>query len=389
MTLAINLREYSLGELFDLSNGINAEKSAYGSGTPFINVLEVISNESLTEKDIPGLVELPPKVLARYRVERGDILLNRTSETQDEVGLASVYLGDRPVVFGGFVFRGKPKTSKLDINYAKYAMRSVEVRDQITSRGQGGIRANIGQRDLKMVTVHLPELPEQRTVASALDDVSALVSALANVIAKKRAIKQGMMQELLTGRRRLIGFSGEWRETSFGDVVHIQRGSLLTRAQAGKGDVPVVAGGKAPAGFTDRANRAGRTITISASGASAGYVRMYEAPIFASDCSTVSDAASYDLDFIYFSLVLRQDAIYRAQTGGAQPHIHARDVYPIRLSIPPTVDEQRAVGRVLRAVNAEIEVLERRLEATRAIKQGMMQELLTGRTRLPVKEDAA
>ncbi len=138
----------ALGELLGLSNGINADKSAYGTGLPFANVLEVITNESITESDIPGRITISPKVQRRYEVKRGDVLFNRTSETQEEVGLASVYVGREPVVFGGFVFRGRPLTRRLTMAYSRYAFRSPFVRSQVVARGQGGIRANIGQRDL-------------------------------------------------------------------------------------------------------------------------------------------------------------------------------------------------------------------------------------------------
>ena len=149
-------------------------------------MLEVINNESLEADDIPGRVNLPRKVLARYEVRQGDILFNRTSETQDEVGLASVYCGQESVVFGGFVLRGRPLTNHLDPGYSKYALRTAEVRDQITARGQGGIRANVGQRDLKGVTVTLPPVPEQRVIAEALDDASNQVSYWNTSSAKSR-----------------------------------------------------------------------------------------------------------------------------------------------------------------------------------------------------------
>jgi type I restriction enzyme, S subunit len=93
-------QEFKLGDLLRLSNGINADKFAYGSGVPFANVLEVITNESLGEKDIPGRINVSLKVRARYEVRVGDVLFNRTSETQDEVGLSSVYMGERPILFG-------------------------------------------------------------------------------------------------------------------------------------------------------------------------------------------------------------------------------------------------------------------------------------------------
>jgi type I restriction enzyme S subunit len=143
----------------------------------------------------------------------------------------------------------------------------------------------------------------------------------------------------------------------------------------------VIAGGKQPAYHHAFANRFGRTITISASGASAGYVAFYCEPIFASDCSTISEAETYSIDFIYHKLLAMQQAIYRAQTGGAQPHIHAKDLNPIPVSMPP-LPEQTAIAAVLSDMDTELAVLEQRRDKTRALKQGMMQELLTGKTRL-------
>ncbi|MGO1347361.1 MAG: restriction endonuclease subunit S [Brevibacterium aurantiacum] len=271
-----------------------------------------------------------------------------------------------------------------DQRFVYYLLQRI---DYAMHSGKSGV-PGVNRNDLHGELVHVPvSVAEQQSISAILKDVDALVSTLERLIAKKRAIKQGMMQELLTGRTRLPGFVGPWRDTTFGDVVRIQRGSILTRAQAGQGDVPVIAGGKTPAGYTDKPNRTGRTLTISASGASAGYVALHSGPIFASDCSTISGASHYDLDFIYYSLLLRQDEIYRAQTGGAQPHIHARDVYPIELQVPADVEQQVVIGSALRDADAEIDALERQLDATRDIKQGMMQELLTGRTRLPVDEE--
>jgi type I restriction enzyme S subunit len=143
----------------------------------------------------------------------------------------------------------------------------------------------------------------------------------------------------------------------------------------------VIAGGKQPAYYHNRANRSGKTITISGSGASAGYVSFHTSPIFASDCSTISEGKSYSIEFVFFLLQSRQDEIYRAQTGGAQPHIHPNDLRPIVVSIPKPA-EQTAIAEVLAEMDTELASLEQRREKTRALKQAMMQELLTGRTRL-------
>lgn len=192
-----------LADLFTFQNGVNADKSEYGSGVPFINILEVITHHTLSEPRIPGRVRLSPQVRGAFAVQSGDVLFNRTSETQEELGLAAVYTGNNEVVFGGFVIRARPRTSSIDPNLTSYLLRSPFVRAQIVAWGQGAIRANIGQRDLARVQLPLPGKDEQKAIATVLSEMEAEMAALDAKLAKARQLKQGMMQELLTGRTRL------------------------------------------------------------------------------------------------------------------------------------------------------------------------------------------
>lgn len=405
MTRTAEWRQYELGDLLDFSNGINADKSAYGHGVPFINVLEVITNESLTEDDIPGLITLPPKVLARYHVHRGDVLLNRTSETQEEVGLTSVYLGKRPVVFGGFVFRGRPKTSVLDVSFAKYALRATDVREQIIARGQGGIRANVGQRDLRSVVVHLPEPLEQGAIAEALDDASALASALKKTIAKKRLVKQGLMQDLLTGRVRLPGFTSGWPSPIAVKQV-VSRFSGYWGRGPGVGDVQakIIRAGDVLAqgglsGYADRSltrSEAQRArcnpgdVVLTSSGTIGNVALIKQPGYYASNFVRVlRPDVSLDGTYLYYALQsFDARRAMNAHLGVSAMTNLGSGFYSERWLRAPEKSEQLAIAEVLLDADAEIEALVRRLEVTRAIKQGMMQELLTGRTRL-VGEGAA
>jgi len=193
-----------MAELFTFQNGVNADKAAYGKGIPFINVLEVITHSTLTETKIPGRISLSPQASSAFRVQTGDLLFNRTSETQEEVGLASVYTDNREVVFGGFVIRARPRDGSLDPMFSSYALRSSAIRRQIVSRGQGAVRANIGQQELSKVQVFVPSLPEQEAIAAILSAMDAEIALLEAQLAKYRQLKQGMMQKLLTGRIRLV-----------------------------------------------------------------------------------------------------------------------------------------------------------------------------------------
>lgn len=198
-----------LGKLMSFQNGLNTDKSAYRRGLRFANAMEVISHSHLAAQDIPGRVSTSSAETNRYMVRTGDVLFNRTSETQEEVGLASVYDDDEPILFGSFVLRGKLLNEQLFPQFAGYGLRSSEVRRQIMSSGQGGIRANVGQASLSAIRIALPPCAEQEAIAEALTDADGVIEGLERLIAKKRRIKQGAMQDLLTAKRRLPGFSGE------------------------------------------------------------------------------------------------------------------------------------------------------------------------------------
>ncbi len=247
----------------------------------------------------------------------------------------------------------------------------------------GGIVTRLYNDNLKSTFLAYPkDKQEQHHISEALSNIENLISSLSKLIEKKQLIKQGAMQQLLTGKKRLPGFDGEWKEYELGLIVNIQRGSMLKSSEYLFGNIPVIAGGTTPAGFHNVANRRGRTITISASGANAGYISYYKEPIFATDCSTISEGDDYYIDFIYYSLLFNQKEIFRLQTGGAQPHIHPKDIAPLKVAIPCTYDEQMAIANILTTMDNDIESLKEEREKYVHIKEGMMHKLLTGQIRL-------
>ncbi|MDO8508938.1 MAG: restriction endonuclease subunit S [Nanoarchaeota archaeon] len=227
-----------------------------------------------------------------------------------------------------------------------------------------------------------PNPEEQSAIASILSDTDGLIESLEKLIAKKKNIKQGSMQELFTGKKRLEGFNGDWEEKILGDVAEIRKGELITEETRIDGDIPVIAGGKTISYYHNKPNRIKKTITVSGSGANAGYVSFHVSPIFASDCSTIEESLNYSIEYLYFTLLLMQNKIYKMQTGGAQPHVHPKDLFSIRINIPKDPKEQSAIAQILSDMDLEIEKLERKRDKYTLLKTGMMQELLTGRIRL-------
>ena len=317
-----------------------------------------------------------------YIVEEGDILLARTGAS---VGKSYIYReSDGKLVYAGFLIKVSPNEQFLESRYFFQYLKTSSywrwVSVMSMRSGQPGINGN----EYGALTLPLPPTKaEQTAIATALSDVDALITQLEKLITKKRQIKQGAMQTLLNPFDENGSLKAGWEKKTLGDVCpNIRRGELITSHMLVIGDIPVIAGGKKPAYFHNKPNRSGITITISASGANAGFVNIFNTPIFASDCSTISESGYYDIFYIYYSLIYRQHEIYNAQTGGAQPHIHPKDLSPMIIGLPQDIDKQLKISETLRTMDLEITALETKLAKTKKLKQGMMQSLLTGQIRL-------
>ncbi len=394
----------TFAELFAFRNGVNADKGAYGSGVRFINVLEPITYSHIWESRITGKVTLPESVVTSYAVIRGDVLFNRTSETQEEVGLAAVYLGSERVVFGGFVIRGRPTDETLDPTYAGYALRAPWIRSQIVAMGQGAIRANVGQSNLSLVAAPIPPLAEQRAIATALSDVDALLEGLTRLIDKKRDLKHAAMQQLLTGQTRLPGFRGEWQAKRLGDVGTFLKGGGVKKDQAQSGDLPCIRYGEIYTHHNDFVKSFNSWISpevaatatrlkqgdLLFAGSGETKEEIGKCVAFIDDCEAFAggdivilrpaDADSTFMGYYCNTAPINSQKASKGQ-GDAVVHISAAALSSIAVTLP-SLSEQTAIATVLSDMDAELSALEARRDKTRALKQAMMQELLTGRTRL-------
>ena len=251
----------------------------------------------------------------------------------------------------------------------------------------------------------IPPLPEQRAIAEALSDVDALLSGLDRLIAKKRDLKQAAMQQLLTGQTRLPGFHGEWEVKRLGDVAEMGSGGTppSSTSKFYGGDIPWVSiadmtkGGKLIFS-TDR--------NLTAEGLSSSTAQMFPEgtvlyAMYASlgECSIaaiplctsqailgIRPKSNLSGEFLYYFLVSLKGTVKSLGQQGTQANLNKRMVQDFRLSLP-SLQEQVAIAQVLSDMDAELAALEARREKTRQLKQGMMQELLTGRTRLVQPEE--
>ncbi len=215
-----------LGNLFIFKNGLNKAKGFFGTGTPIVNYMDVFKTPGLRMDDLSGRVNLSHEEIKNFEVRLGDVFFTRTSETVEDIGVASVMLEEPcDTVFSGFVLRARARDDRLDDHYKQYCFGSRAIRSQIVSNATYTTRALTNGRSLSVVWATVPPKPEQRAIAEALSDVDGLLVALDALIAKKRAVKLAAMEQLLTGKIRLPGFRGKWETTTLGDIAEIYNGA--------------------------------------------------------------------------------------------------------------------------------------------------------------------
>ena len=226
--------------------------------------------------------------------------------------------------------------------------------------------------------IPMPPPTEQRAIAEALSDVDELIGSLEKLIAKKRAIKQAAMQELLTGKTRLPGFGGAWETRRLGNIAPLQRGFDLPTSQIRPGSYAVVYS-NGVLHRHERAMAAGPGVVTGRSG-TIGKVHFIEKDYWPHNTSLwVTSFCGNDPKFVYYFYTHLD--LTRFLSGSGVPTLNRNDVHQ-HLASCPSLPEQRAIAAILSDMDAEIAALERRRDKTRAIKRGMMQQLLTGRVRL-------
>ena len=292
--------------------------------------------------------------------------------------------------------------SKLSVNptvadslFVFYSFTSYEQQKSIEdSTIQTGVpHINLGI--LREMAVPLPPLPEQRAIAAVLSDVDELIGSLEALIAKKRAIKQAAMQELLTGRTRLPGFGGEWEVKRLEEVAVVTMGQSPPSASynvVGNG-LPLIQGN---ADIVRRTTIDRIWTTLPSKRCDAGdIVLTVRAPVGSVARASKRSCLGRGVgglkplghgQFLYYGLILRESHWEDVEQGSTFSAANSAQVAGFPIAVPQDLPEQRAIATVLSDMDAEIAALERRLDKTRAIKQGMMQKLLTGAIRLPIPD---
>ena len=209
--------------------------------------------------------------------------------------------------------------------------------------GANGTKMPRGNRKLILnYSFDLPSLPTQNRIATILSRYDSLIENYQKQIklleeAAQRLYKEWFVDLHFPGHENtkiIDGVPEGWTPSKLGQLAEFKRGKTITKKDVIEGDVPVVAGGLEPAYFCNKSNTAERVITVSGSGANAGFTRMYFERVWASDCSFVDASTTPFLHFVYCYLKDNKTTIDNMQKGAAQPHVYAKDINSLEISIP-------------------------------------------------------
>lgn len=393
----------TLGELYKVHNGLSKGKQFFGHGYPFLSFSVVFNNVFIPNK-LENLVDSSKEERASYSINKGDVFITRTSETVDELGMSCVALKDYPnATYNGFCKRLRPNDVEfVNLGYLGFYLRSDFIREWFLKFSTVTTRASLKNDELLSLPLVLPPtIEEQQRIANVLSDVDTLINNLEKLIAKKKNIKQGAMQQLLTGKQRLSGFDGVWEYDKLGNIAEMNSGGTPSSENSH------YYGGKIPFLSISDMTKSGKYIfvtekSITQLGLDNSSARVYPAgtllyAMYASlgKCSiskidlAISQAILgfklsnlIDRDFMYYYFCFIENTIKNIGQTGTQSNLSKSIVENFEIYHPHDVSEQQAIAKILSDMDTEIATLETKLAKYRKLKTGMMQQLLTGKIRL-------
>jgi len=381
-------------------NGYSGRSSKEARGTPTLMLTATTAGELVLNDQTVKRLDETINSRSDIFLKAGDVLVQR-SNTLDRVGTTAIFDGpDDEYVYPDLMMRLRFRDQETAHWFWRYANSSGGRRFFVgAAAGSTGTMPKLSGFSLRNMPLPFPSAPEQRAIANVLSDVDSTLNGLNRLIAKKRDLKQAAMQQLLTGQTRLPGFGGDWEEKRLSEVA-----TQTTERNRWSENLPVLTCSK-HRGFLDSLTffrnqvfsqdlSSYKIIHYGEIGYPANHVEegsiglqnLYDVAIVSPIYVTFRVDRNTNSYFLH--RLLKLDSYRQKFRAATTSSIDRRgslrwpafSELPVRL--PPSLDEQTAISEVLKDVDAEILSLEQRREKTHFLKQAMMQELLTGKTRL-------
>lgn len=337
------------------------------------------------------------------KIQRGDILFACSGETKEEIGKCAAFVDEVEAYAGGDILILRTDQEKCSDIFLGFLLNMPIAANQKAAKGQGDAVVHISKAALENLFIPLPPIEEQRRIASALTSIDNLIDSLDRLIAKKRDIKQGAMQQLLSGKKRLKGFTEPWKSFKIDDLFDIGNGYTPSKANPAywtNGTIPwfrmedIRANGRilkdSIQHITEEAVKSSglfpaNSIILSTT-ATIGEHALLIADSLANQqfsflVRKLNRCSDIDIMFFFYHCFILGEWCRANINDGGLMAVNMTDLKNYTFSAP-SLPEQQAIASVLTSMDNELSALEAKRKKYEQIKQGMMQQLLTGKIRL-------
>ena len=361
-------KKVELDKLYEFKNGLNGDKKLYGKGIELINVSDILNNTYITSKVIKGKININEDTLRKNSVEYGDILFQRSSETFLEVGTSSVYLDNKLVTFSGFVIRGKKKKDNINNPlFINYELKSPTLRKKIIICGAGAQHFNIGQDDLKRITIFLPPIKEQNKISDMLELLDKRIELQSKKVETLKLLKKGL-SSLIFNSINVIS------EKKLGNICRIKTGKLDANAMSPNGKYRFYTCAKNYY-YTDNYAFDTEALLISGNGAYVGYIHYYKGKFNVYQRTYVLDNFLENIQYIkvYLEEFLSKRISLEKKEGNT-PYIVLSTLYDMKIRLTDTKTENKIINLFF-YINRKIEQESQRFNKYRELKKALIQNI--------------
>lgn len=363
-----------------ISDGDHQPPPKAVSGVPFVTIANI--NKS-NQFDFSDTMFVPKDYYDRLDSKRkaqvGDILYSVVGS----FGIPVLIKEERPFVFQRHIAILRP--NGINSAFLYYTMLSRDFYAKADAAAIGAAQRTVSLTSLRGMEIELPPLKVQEAIASKLSVYDNLIENNQKQIkileeAARRLYKEWFVDLRFPGYEDtpiVDGVPEGWEDGTLGDIAVFKRGKTITKAQVSDGNIPVVAGGLEPAYYHNKANTTAPLITVSASGANAGFTRLYNIDVFASDCSYIDRNSTPFLLFVYCFLKTNAMKLNSLQKGSAQPHVYAKDLNALVLSVP-SEGVLTAFCGIVSPYFERIRLLQRENEIAAEARDRLLPKLMSG-----------
>ena len=409
--MTMEWKEVLLGELVEIKHGF-AFKGEYFSEEKTNDILLTPGNFAIGGGFQWGKLKFyDGPIPSDYILTEGDLVVTMTdlSKAGDTLGYSAIVPSSQKLLLHNQrIGKIKTKTSSVDEMYLSYQLRTKSYRNEVLASATGSTVKHTSPTKICAYRFLLPPLDEQKAIASvlsALDDkiennrrMNETLEEMARAIFKSWFVDFDPVHAKAAGNApahmdaetaalfpNSFGDDGlpvGWANKALGDIILPKRGKTITKSKTKEGTIPVVAGGLEPAYFHNQSNVEAPVVTISASGANAGFTRLYNENIWASDCSHISKQLTDTIYFWYVFLKINQQKIYHMQQGAAQPHIYPSDLIRLELTVPNDNKLIQHFENLISPYFQKISIAQKESKTLAELRDTLLPKLMSGEIRV-------